>query len=430
MATEKGATGEGGTGKDLADALVSAFKNLRIQSLPTVGKLSKFSGRPSKPGEPSLREWLDEVDIYSRQLNLSDNDKASTVFDHLTGSAREEVLCAGEYVRSSFTEIEKILKKRFGPQDTLNSLHGEFFRMEQADDSLCEFTLSLLRIYNRMVGAAETKEDSDALKRLKDTSLTQQLITGTNSDAVRREVRRMVNEKPAITFEQVRDKILQLFPDNESSKPSKAKVRGIQGEDDMLPSRPDTMSLLNKLIKRQEEFEKEVRHLLSGASAERPKKGVNGPCFSCGTIGHFKRNCPYRDSGRPDRSAGHGRRSPPPHSRWYHSGAHVNPPDAMLGPPPFRAQLPPQQRNYGYYQQPGPLLTTQAQMTYQENTGQLDGSVPAFQPHASGINTDSLWARGQVPPEVVSTNEEWVKSKSGVSEIVNSSANTENFPSN
>ena len=42
---------------------------------------------------PRLKEWVDDLDSYSRQLGLSKEEKVNVAIDHLGGVAKEEILC-------------------------------------------------------------------------------------------------------------------------------------------------------------------------------------------------------------------------------------------------------------------------------------------------------------------------------------------------
>ena len=77
----------------LADTLAGAFQNRRYQRASTI-KLSKFMGHPKKAGDQTLKEWINDLDTYARQLGLSDNEQANAVLDYLAGTAKEEVLCS------------------------------------------------------------------------------------------------------------------------------------------------------------------------------------------------------------------------------------------------------------------------------------------------------------------------------------------------
>ena len=80
-----------------AQAMAEALSALRLKSTPTV-RLSKFYGRPQKPGDLTVAEWIDEFEVYCRQLEL---EKATALLDNLGGAAKEEALCADDRTQIS-----------------------------------------------------------------------------------------------------------------------------------------------------------------------------------------------------------------------------------------------------------------------------------------------------------------------------------------
>ena len=80
---------EGAAGA-MAQALVNAFQNIRIQPCPA-NRLTKFYGFPRKSGDLSVSEWLEEVHVHCRQLGLGHYDQVQTIIDYLGGDAKEEV---------------------------------------------------------------------------------------------------------------------------------------------------------------------------------------------------------------------------------------------------------------------------------------------------------------------------------------------------
>ena len=90
-----------------ADALTKALSGFRLGSTPSV-RLSKFCGHPHKVGDLTVNEWLDEVEVYSRQMGLVDEARVNALVDHLGGAAKEDVLCASEATRASFSELTKL----------------------------------------------------------------------------------------------------------------------------------------------------------------------------------------------------------------------------------------------------------------------------------------------------------------------------------
>lgn len=58
----------------LGETLTTAFQNLRLTRAPKA-KLSKFCGPPKKSGDMTLVEWIEEFDMYARQLGLNEQEQ-------------------------------------------------------------------------------------------------------------------------------------------------------------------------------------------------------------------------------------------------------------------------------------------------------------------------------------------------------------------
>ena len=77
----------------LVTGLTQALQGCRFTtSLPV--KLHKFQGRPTRPDDPTLKEWLEEVEFYCAQSQIPESQLPSVVIiAHLEGPARAEVRC-------------------------------------------------------------------------------------------------------------------------------------------------------------------------------------------------------------------------------------------------------------------------------------------------------------------------------------------------
>ena len=124
------------TSEATAQAVARALSGLRLCPTPTV-RLSKFYGHPSKPGDLTVVEWLDEVEIYNRQMGITGAERVTSILDNVLSSAKEELLCAPDNVKGDYEEVVKLLKRRFGPAETLQTLTRSFNdRMRRDTESL------------------------------------------------------------------------------------------------------------------------------------------------------------------------------------------------------------------------------------------------------------------------------------------------------
>ena len=72
--------------------LATALQWLKFARTPKL-KLSKFNGPPLKAGDSTLTDWLEELDLYCRQRELTDHEKVDVAIGHLGLVAKEEIVC-------------------------------------------------------------------------------------------------------------------------------------------------------------------------------------------------------------------------------------------------------------------------------------------------------------------------------------------------
>lgn len=212
----------------LVKGLTDALKTGQSKGGERPMKLSKFHGKPSKLGDPTVREWLEEADVYIKQCKIPSDEQAQVVFNHLTGSAREEVKCHPESVRSNLAALKKLLRQHFGEVETVQGLQKTLYeRNQQEDESLMDFSRALTRIHDRILEVA-TEAERGALVALRDRVLIRQFVAGVRAQSVRLELRRLELEKPEQTFNEMRDAARELFRDIEKvSKPKRSAANTV-----------------------------------------------------------------------------------------------------------------------------------------------------------------------------------------------------------
>ncbi|PIK58589.1 Transposon Ty3-I Gag-Pol polyprotein [Apostichopus japonicus] len=80
-------------------------------------RIDRFCDRPTKPGDPSVQEWIRDVRSQLEVRRLGPKDQASLILNHLGGKARKEIAGRGDEVQkdpnSSFQSCrEKSLRGR------------------------------------------------------------------------------------------------------------------------------------------------------------------------------------------------------------------------------------------------------------------------------------------------------------------------------
>ena len=199
--------------ENMIASMTGAFQSMSMaRSMPSM-KLPKFKGTPQKPGDLTVREWFDEFDEYCQYYQLSEREKAQVLVTHLSGPAKDEIMCREASLRDDPTGLRRILMTRFGLRESVQSLSSELHSRVQLDgESLADFSSVLLRLYDRMEAAASTDE-KEALQKLKDNTLKEKFVRGVRDKQIQRELRRIAISSGSGTFLAMREEVLTLFQD-------------------------------------------------------------------------------------------------------------------------------------------------------------------------------------------------------------------------
>ena len=120
LATSTRSNSEAGLVERLVSGLTEALKQSKVTGQRPV-KLKQFKGKPVRAGDPTLTEWLEEIDVYCRQCWIPDTEKAQVIVNNLCRTARTEIKC-NEGVSSDYEALVKLLRIHFGAGETLQSL--------------------------------------------------------------------------------------------------------------------------------------------------------------------------------------------------------------------------------------------------------------------------------------------------------------------
>ena len=313
---------------DLVERLVSGLTEALKQTKTTPQrpvKLVRFTGWPVKPGDLNIREWLEEVEVYCRQCKIPDKEKAQAVVNHLGGTAREEIKCH-EGVKSDYKALVKVLRRHFGDEETVQSLQKTLYdRTQHEDESLMDYSRSLMRIHDRILEAALDTEKA-GLKEIREKVLIRQFVAGVRNPTARLELRRLELAKPGQSFSEMRDSALELFRDIEKTpKMRKSQAREVRVHDDEVSDENDPFigvdhsesagvlsaaaqseskwqrvlqqqeEMLKCIQSQQEQLTKMMEHVLK---LESPQQQGNQAafksrviCYFCKRPGHVKAKC-------------------------------------------------------------------------------------------------------------------------------------------
>ena len=201
----------------LVETLMKALQGVGQAPTPTIS-LTRFFGSPGSPCDPTIDEWLADFDVFVRQCCVSERERAVVLVDYLGGCAKEEVLCHPDEVRRDFGALVSLLRRMFGPLETVTSLYAEFYSRTQSEgETLAEYSRALIRLHQRIEGAAPTMAERQALAVLGDGALKHQFVVGVRDGWVRHELRWLVLRSPDRPFIVVREEALCLLCEEEAS---------------------------------------------------------------------------------------------------------------------------------------------------------------------------------------------------------------------
>ena len=258
-------------------------------------------GHPRHAGDPTISQWLENFETYARQAGVANADRAMTIFDHLGGCARDEVLCHPEAIRLNCDSLVKLLTLRFGPTESVPSLSTTFHaRLQMDGETLADYSRVLMRLHSRMEKAADTRAEEKALVLLRDNALKEQFVRGVKEHSVRHELRRIALGSADRSFLVMRDEVLSLLGDHSESQRT-VRVRGAEAE-------PDSVNqVIMQVMQTQQQLQSQMMQLASQQCQTASQlqaildklPGLVGQlqlALPAPEQGHFIRECPKKKS--------------------------------------------------------------------------------------------------------------------------------------
>ena len=300
----------------LADTLAGAFQNLKLQRQSTV-KLNKFSGFPVRSCDQTVVEWLRDVDTYARQVGVSEYEKVNVAFDHLIGDAREEVMCTPHNMRDTWPKLESLLTRRFGAPETVQSLTSALYsRSQLPDESLADYSRTLIRLHDKMEAAATDERNKNALAQLRDGTLREQFVRGVGDPTLRRDLRKLSFDHGNLPFFQFRELVLGLYSQAEgifraeseavnhapfvnSARASKPVGMGEDKLDLLIEGQSKLITAVQKMVDQQSQMSTKLHDVSQSLaslkverSADKGSRNWTPPkCSYCQKPGHAVENC-------------------------------------------------------------------------------------------------------------------------------------------
>ena len=266
----------------------------RLVFLPRDRKCPIFRGRTGI----GLSEWVEEVQACMRARRLSPLDQAFFLFDHLEGEARDEIKYRSDAERGDPVRILAILQELYGCAESYVALQAAFFsRKQQEEETLLEFSLSLIGLMERV------KQCAPAAMPNAEALLRDQFAEHVLDSSLRRELKQFVRRQPNSTLLEVRAEAIRW---EREGLPSGARSRshslplvcgvqyGVQGGPQDAVSGSEMSQMREMLSRQQEQLNQLVASMAQLQNSRRDYRPPRtGPliCRRCNQPGHFAREC-------------------------------------------------------------------------------------------------------------------------------------------
>jgi hypothetical protein len=262
-------------------------------------KLQKLSGRPKTDSDPEVSDWISDIRLHI--VDLEETQKIDTILGFLAGEAKSEVKLYPAAERDTADKILNIIETLYKDVDDLATLHKNFYdRLQGKDESLQSYSLSLLKLRDKIQNKSPNAIDDVALKT--------RFIEGIYDASIKRDLRRFSRDKPDQTFVEFRRMVLEWLPEEPTrhkvtAKTSAVTVETLSGKhEDLAKSVASIQQKLDKLLQKdtQKPSSKADSSSHGDSSKAESAKADNDTastsdvpsrrtyrCWKCGKLGHI-----------------------------------------------------------------------------------------------------------------------------------------------
>lgn len=293
--------------------LTNIAQTRSVVYIPREKQITPFSGEVGKDVN-TVDEFIEEVERGMRARALRGEDQVDFILSLLKGSALEEIKLRMRAGAKQPSDIFSYLRDAFREKRTVPQLLNAFYARRQLEgEDLKDYSHAISHILNSALLQSPSAVHDVA------STLRDQFVEGVRDSGLRRELRRLVREKPSSTLIDVREEAILWTLEDRPRSSSVAKSRQLTSSDvDGKPAKASptsteadlatTLTEVVKLISQQGKAISELTGAIRGLSLQntnprgawrggrprnKPRYTEDGQpiCLRCEGVGHMAKQC-------------------------------------------------------------------------------------------------------------------------------------------
>lgn len=155
-----------------------------------------------------LNDWIEDLKSVFKARNLTPDQAVDFIWEHSECEAKQEIKYRSKEIQSSSEKIFEALREVFGDAQSFTALQRQFFERQQGKtETLIEFSHALMALLDKLK-CCNPKGVSE-----EDVMLRDQFAENVRNKELCRELKRMIRQRPSLTFLDVRKEAVEWAED-------------------------------------------------------------------------------------------------------------------------------------------------------------------------------------------------------------------------